>query len=813
MYLFGGENLKAVALSDQYPSNTYKLDLTTLVWTQLNLSTTYENRYFTGSTVIDNKIILLSGWSDSIINDVNNFMYLDLNNLTGWNNLSMSSNCQVMNSYGYATVNSTIYLFSGYLKGNLINSLISIENGYCSTISPDTVAPTARMYQSMVTISAKLYMYGGMDDSGNQLEELWVFDIDSLTWSSPKIVGLSPGARSGHAATSEGDVMVVWGGTSSSGSYLSDMYLYGAYNGGWIEITPSGTIPSGRNGACIVMQTPKIYIFGGKTISGKTTELWEYDMNLNAYTLITPQVNLSITPNPVIFPTCTMVNNKFWVIFGTADSEFPETSIYQYDFDLQSWNVVFDAGFSLMSRSLGVVEYINGQILVLAGEAWSTDPYNDSFVLNVSSGNRTYLKSLPEYYFGGAYSLYTTIIYMFGGGSVIGGTLRTSASSSNFYSYNIIDFGTPSLVLCSPGSYLADDGTCIQCSAGTYATSFGQTECSLCQPGTFNTFNGASSIQQCYPCDQGFFSSTPGSTICYGCPDSYYCPIGSHKYYDSQISSSTTSLQPLTYSPDVSTLNKDKLALYLVISFLLLLFTLMIYCYKTIRNSLTAIDLYTFDHNYQLENEMIMKKNKIGGYFSVVFVFIAILLIVSAGLDYFKNNVIENKTLLPLVILENIASQFVGTMSIRTTLYYYGGSCNNSDGQVLSSQYVNIIAGSMSLSAMKEEANCVITWNCLDCQIQTGSYIEYSLSEITSYCSGIGVNVTSSSSIPNQISSIQNTVVSDSHKVFRGYGATVFTILMTPSLYISADSSSKSTGYHVSLGSDTKPGTQYTTSQ
>lgn len=60
------------------------------------------------------------------------------------------------------------------------------------------------------TNGAKLIIYGGM--AGCRLDDLHILDISTMTWSSPKISGDPPLARSLHSASLIGNKMFVFGG-------------------------------------------------------------------------------------------------------------------------------------------------------------------------------------------------------------------------------------------------------------------------------------------------------------------------------------------------------------------------------------------------------------------------------------------------------------------------------------------------------------------------------------------------------------------------------------------------------------------------
>ena len=86
------------------------------------------------------------------------------------------------------------------------------------------------------------------------------------------------------------------------------------------------------------------------------------------------------------------------------------------------------------------------------------------------------------------------------------------------------------------GEYIAIQGLktltqnviyCANCTAGTFASSPGQSACTSCPVGTFSTGIGAVSASTCTPCPGGMYSSVMGSAACLSCGAGTFAPPGS----------------------------------------------------------------------------------------------------------------------------------------------------------------------------------------------------------------------------------------------------------------------------------------------
>ncbi|XP_040009179.1 host cell factor 1b isoform X3 [Xiphias gladius] len=131
--------------------------------------------------------------------------------------------------HSFSLIGSRCYLFGGLAndsedpKNNIpryLNDLYCLELRPGSSVVgweiPLTLGqppPPRESHTAVVTSGRganKLIIYGGM--SGCRLGDLWVLDIDSLTWRKPALSGTAPLPRSLHSATTINNKMYVFGG-------------------------------------------------------------------------------------------------------------------------------------------------------------------------------------------------------------------------------------------------------------------------------------------------------------------------------------------------------------------------------------------------------------------------------------------------------------------------------------------------------------------------------------------------------------------------------------------------------------------------
>ncbi|XP_046895238.1 host cell factor 1b isoform X1 [Hypomesus transpacificus] len=133
--------------------------------------------------------------------------------------------------HSFSLVGNKCYLFGGLAndsedpKNNIpryLNDLYTLELRAGSSVvgwdipitygvlPPPRESHTAVVYTEKTSKKSRIIIYGGM--SGCRLGDLWVFDIDTLTWNKPAINGTAPLPRSLHSATTITNKMFVFGG-------------------------------------------------------------------------------------------------------------------------------------------------------------------------------------------------------------------------------------------------------------------------------------------------------------------------------------------------------------------------------------------------------------------------------------------------------------------------------------------------------------------------------------------------------------------------------------------------------------------------
>ncbi|CAG9310157.1 unnamed protein product [Blepharisma stoltei] len=806
LYVWGGLSRFSTELQD---TKLHVFDLDSEKWTQISVSgQTPHGRFQHFLCVIGDYLFINNGEDFTTGNSIFDIWKINLATLSLWEKVNFEDPDDIATDSGsITTAGSTIYSFGGTSASGINNSLTSIDLSASSIaytlVSAELHGPEARMMHSMHTIHTSLWIFGGINSDKKYLNDMWKFELETNTWAKLSTTGDKPPARARHGSCSSADTYVIFGGINDDG-YLNDMYEYTVLANTWREVTTSSSkYPTERHGVCMAQADSFIYIFGGHTMSGYSNELWRFDTIDNSYVLLDD--GLSEQVPKLAYTKCFIRNiNKvyyFYIATGEGEDGVPKSIISRYDLKNEEWQLVMDAGYGSFALSGAGGVNIDNYLVILGGEQWNFEAFDNIFMIDLDNNPEPIkIGKVEEPTYATEMTYFGQSLYLFGGGDTISSLVQNYIPKQFLFEISQSsedNFAWP----CSNGTY---GEKCKPCPEGHYADSFGTTECKKCPKGTYNTFKGARTHDECYPCPYGSYAPSEGSKYCDNCPASMYCPAGTSSPLHIEDRIDFVSIQPLLFSESSSTSDQVfSYTLYIVISISTIL-TLLLICHKPIRDSMPRLDSYSRNHETKDNHPIIKRRTSLGGLFSVIFLLLAFLYALQGATIYITNNIIEEKMLEPLVSLENDYSAFPGDIYINITFFYYGGNCVSNDSCVadLLYSYADIEGKLIGPDCSLVGRDCHVTFVCHGCDLGVGAAINLSMLEPRSYASFISVNISSTSSIPDELSSIKIDIAPTSTSlVFRGQNASKFTFSMTPSVFLSDVSrwNRNQTGYHVSL--------------
>jgi len=127
--------------------------------------------------------------------------------------------------------------------------------------TPSNETPGPRAAHSCEIIGKNMYLFGGWNGR-KALNDIFLFNIETNTWTEPEISGIKPGFRNNHATCTLGKYMYLHGGHNGD-TWLDDLYIFDSVNLVWNKINTIGTVPSARACHTLSKVDRKIYMFGG----------------------------------------------------------------------------------------------------------------------------------------------------------------------------------------------------------------------------------------------------------------------------------------------------------------------------------------------------------------------------------------------------------------------------------------------------------------------------------------------------------------------------------------------------------------------
>lgn len=126
--------------------------------------------------------------------------------------------------------------------------------------------------------SRKFYVFGGWPDQGKALGDLWVLDIGTATWTRLSATGASnaPAARGYPAAAFDraSGTFVVFGGTDDAGNTLGDLWAFDPSGSGWKQLTVAGA-PAARSSAQLFDGSRPLLLFGGHSKAAPNNDAYD----------------------------------------------------------------------------------------------------------------------------------------------------------------------------------------------------------------------------------------------------------------------------------------------------------------------------------------------------------------------------------------------------------------------------------------------------------------------------------------------------------------------------------------------------------
>eukprot|EP00434_Breviolum_minutum_P002503 symbB.v1.2.002214.t1/scaffold119.1/size318073/12 len=224
-------------------------------------------------------------------------LYLYRREANTWEALSPTGSIPLARAFHTAVWSDTadgFFIFGGWNGGQLLNDvyLYRREANTWEKLSPTGSIPIARHGHSAVWSDAAdgFFMFGGFLYAGSRLNDLYLYRREANTWEELSPTGSIPSARNFHTAvwSDRADGFFIFGGSGSN--RLNDMYFYSREANTWEALSPTGSIPSAhqKHSAVWSDMVDGCFIFGGWDGDSRLNDLYLYRREANMWETFSP---------------------------------------------------------------------------------------------------------------------------------------------------------------------------------------------------------------------------------------------------------------------------------------------------------------------------------------------------------------------------------------------------------------------------------------------------------------------------------------------------------------------------------------------
>eukprot|EP00927_Polykrikos_kofoidii_P071588 TRINITY_DN67847_c0_g1_i1.p1 TRINITY_DN67847_c0_g1~~TRINITY_DN67847_c0_g1_i1.p1 ORF type:complete len:663 (-),score=90.28 TRINITY_DN67847_c0_g1_i1:117-2105(-) len=158
----------------------------------------------------------------------------------------------------------------------------------------------------------RIFVFGGYDDAGNFLNDLWVLNplqsgaapratsflgdagTATASWSRQVPSGPTPSAREGHSLTHIDGRLVVFGGYTAGGTTTNDAHIYDPEVQSWERLDIGGTLPPPRQAHSATRHGHAIIVAGGCDVSSAYPVCYNDVWSLSLIDMVWTQVSFDV---------------------------------------------------------------------------------------------------------------------------------------------------------------------------------------------------------------------------------------------------------------------------------------------------------------------------------------------------------------------------------------------------------------------------------------------------------------------------------------------------------------------------------------
>ncbi|KAL1543110.1 acyl-CoA-binding domain-containing protein 6-like [Salvia divinorum] len=234
---------------------------------------------------------------------------------------------------------------------------------------------------ALVPWGKKVLLIGGKTESASDRVSVWAFDMEAECWSLIEAKGDIPAARSGHTVVRANSVLILFGGEDTKRRKLNDLHMFELNSLTWLPLHCTGPRPCSRSNHIAALYNDKIlFVFGGASKSRTLNDLYSLDFEAMVWTRIKVH---GFHPSPRAGCSGALCGTKWYITGGGSKKKRPAETLV-FDVLKYTWSVAVaslpssittNKGFSLV-----LVQHKERDFLVAFGGT-KKDPSNQVEVL------------------------------------------------------------------------------------------------------------------------------------------------------------------------------------------------------------------------------------------------------------------------------------------------------------------------------------------------------------------------------------------------------------------------------------------------
>jgi N-acetylneuraminic acid mutarotase len=194
--------------------------------------------------------------------------------------------------------------------------------------------------------TGRLILFGGRDANGAPFSDTWTYSVTDEVWEALPAAG--PSARFGQAVTVDPAARALWlfGGQADGATFFNDVWRFDLDTLTWSEVPTGDARPSPRYGTSAVLDGQgQLLISHGFTFEGRFDDTWSLDPATGVWT--------DVSPAPATRPLKRCLHEAVWddatsrmLLYGGCSSGFgpcPQGDLWAFDPATRTWTMLAPA--------------------------------------------------------------------------------------------------------------------------------------------------------------------------------------------------------------------------------------------------------------------------------------------------------------------------------------------------------------------------------------------------------------------------------------------------------------------------------------